>query len=217
MDQQTALADVHRQIIERFPMYQTHPAFEHWLLEKGGADPRTTSRYLDLVEDYGMMGPGGMLDQAYTQLPEPEAVAGDIERRLGGLPDQTLEALKIAAIEGKHFSADVVAALAEVSGSEVESRLAAAERSGVIARDGTEQLYAGGASTRYRFVPLGTQDYLYQRIPQEELNRLHPALVEFLSDALAKATDPGAQELLAGMIDLHNSRLTRPSPSPAKP
>jgi hypothetical protein len=215
-DQQAALAGIHRQIIERFPMYQTHPAFEQWLFEKADSDPRKIDRHLDLVEEYGIMSQEGLLDQTYTSLPEPDAVAHDIEHRLAGLPPEALRALQAGSVEGKRFSSEVVAALIGASREEAERHLDAAERTGVLRRDGTEQLY-DGLGTRYRFVPLGTQDHIYRQMPQEELSDWHAKLVEFLSGVLSRVEDQGAGELISAMIALHNGRVSRPSPSPAKP
>lgn len=215
MDQQQALAEVHRRVIERFPMYQTHPAFEHWLLEKSGADPERTARYLDLIDDYGCMSAEGMLDQAYTQLPPPEGVEEDIERRLASLPPETIRALEIGSVEGKQYTADVIAAIEDIPVTEVEKRLRPAEESHMIVRNGREKLYAG-FSTRYRFVPLQMQEYLYRNLSDDDRSRYHTMMVEHLSDVLQSVDDPGARELISGMIDLHNERFSRPASSPAK-
>lgn len=215
MDQQKALAEVHRQVIERFPMYQTHPAFEHWLLEKSGGDPGKIVSYLNVVEDYGVMNADGLLDQAYTGLPEPEAVEREIERHLTGLDTETLRLLKIGSVEGKHFTLEIVAAIAGIDPAEAQSLLRPAESTHLIVRDGTEELYAG-FSLRYHFHPLQLQEYLYHRLSDEERHEYHRQMVTYLSDVIRKVEDEGSRELISSMIALHNARFSRPSSSPAK-
>jgi hypothetical protein len=214
--QQNAVDGVHKQIIERYPLYVTNGGFEQWLWRKAGADERKIHQYLDLLDDYGYMNGDGTLANDYANMPEPEHVTGEIRDRLERLGEEVLEALRHASIEGERFCQSTVTTLSGRDGSMVDGLLRQAVEAGVVTRDGSEPLYSS-ICDRYRFLPLQTRDILYEQIPDEERIRMHKAFIDFLGSELDRVEDPGAREMLNEMISEHNRRVARPEPAPSKP
>lgn len=209
-EQQAAIEQIAHHIGERFPMYRTNLAFEQWLYGKAGNDRNKIDDYLDLLYDYGYIGGDGMLADSYAQLPEPDQVTADIERRLSQLDPETRRLLSEASIEGAHFNPEVTAAL-HGSQEGVAALLRKAEGAGVIARD-EHQADNPILSHHYRFVPLRLREILYEELPEDDRVRLHTALVELLGEEVGKEGDQGTQDMLARLISEHNNRASRPDP-----
>jgi hypothetical protein len=213
--QQSIVDEIHRILIERYPLYQSNGGFEQWLLRKADMDESKIHTYLDLLDSYGYMNGDGTLAGDYANMPDPERVHDDINARLSKLSPGALDALHRASIEGEHFCVETVIALADGEESRAGDMLREAERNGVIVRDGSESLYSEGCE-RYRFLPLQTREIIYQQIPEEERNSMHTAFVEFLSGKVDGVEDDGKREMLNHMISEHNKRVARPEPLPEK-
>jgi hypothetical protein len=214
--QESVVEEVHKEIIERFPLYVTNPGFEQWLFRKAGGDQGKIADYLGLLDSYGYMHGDGKLADDYVNLPDPQGVMEDIRRRLGGVGPEIRRALSYASVEGEKFCGSTITALGGADPAETKRLLQEAERGGLVTPDGTEAIYSGFCE-RYRFTPLQLRDVLYEELSEEERMRLHDAFVEFLSHELDRVDDGGAREMLQQMISLHNRRAARPSPSPTKP
>jgi hypothetical protein len=216
MDQQAAAMDrIGSYVAERYPMYVTDAGFEQWLYGKAGLDKEMIDRYLALLEDYGYISGDGKLAGDYTSLPDPANVAGDIERRLAGLPPGVLDILRIASVEGDRFSPEIVSRLGGTNG-EIEQLLESAVHARVIAPEPNASTIPALAH-RYRFVPLQTRKVLYEQLPDEERLRLHAGLVDLLSAEVERVSDPGAQDMLHHLISEHNKFFARPDPPSSKP
>lgn len=209
-EQQTAIEHIAHHIGERFPMYRTNLAFEQWLFSKAGTDRNKIDDYLDLLYDYGYIGDSGMLADSYAQIPDPDQVSADIERRLSQLDPETRRLLAEASVEGPYISPEVAAAL-HGSREGIESLLRKAEGAGVITRD-ENKADNPILSHHYRFVPLRLREIFYEELPEDDRVRLHTALVEFLGEEVGKEGDQGTQDMLARLISLHNKRASRPDP-----
>jgi hypothetical protein len=214
--QESIVEEVHKEIIERFPMYVTDAGFEQWLFRKAGSDREKIAEYLGLLDSYGYMHGDGKLAADYVNLPDPQGVTEDIHRRLGRVGPEIRRALSYGSVEGEKFCGSTITALGGPDATETGRLLQEAEQAGLVMRDGTEAIYSGFCE-RYRFTPLQLRNVLYDGLSGEERMRLHDAFVEFLSDELHRVKDAGAREMLQQMISLHNGRAARPSPSPAKP
>jgi len=215
MDQQAAAMErIGRYVAERYPMYVTNAGFEQWLYAKAGLEREMIDRYLELLEDYGIISGDGRITEDYRTLPDPERVRDDIERRIAALSPEALALLSTASVEGDRFSTEI---LAEVhgSGKDIDRLLQKAVDAGVIVPESNISMIPA-LSHRYRFVPLQTRKVLYERLPDGERTRLHSRLVELLSAQVAKVSDPGAQDMLHRLISEHNKVFARPDPPPSK-
>jgi predicted ATPase len=213
MDEKTSIAEVHRTIIERFPMYKEDPAFETWLFGKAGTDLEKVEEYLDVLADYGYIDGEGVVRGDYRKAPDPSRVLEEIAARLDGLDGATRELLRVASIEGPTFSAEVLAHLQNCAPEEAQRSISAAIDAGIIQADGSEAMFAA-ASNRYRFHPMQMRDILYEELPGGRRAELHRRAIEFLSEELGRNTEPGAREMIGQLIEEHNRHGSRPAGSP---
>jgi predicted ATPase len=214
MNEHERVAEIHRHLIERYPMYKTDNGFEQWLLEKTGADPARIDAYLDLLYGYGYIDGEGTLSGDYAAVPDPEHVQEDIRARLDRLDPASRTLLRTASIEGVNFDPEVTAALCGVPVAEALDAIRRGIDVGVVARAMPNSLYSGSGES-YRFVPRQTREILYNELPDEDRVRLHAALLDFLGDRLQAADEPGTREMLEQMINEHNNIASRPGPLPS--
>jgi hypothetical protein len=216
-EQQPGVEEVRAHISERYPMYVANPGFEEWLLHRTGADLGRIEGYLSLLDDYGYITGDGTLANDYRNVPDPEHVVEDIERRLATLSPATRSLLRRAAVQGSRFSLALAAAIDGAEGfGEGERLLDEAIAAGVVARDEQYDASLPSLSHRYRFLPQRVGKLLYDELSDEERVGFHAALVELLSAEAMRAVEPGARDMLAAMISEHNNRFARPNPSPTK-
>lgn len=215
MDQQAAAMErIGKYVAERYPMYVTNPGFEQWLYAKAGLEQAMLDRYLQLLEDYGIISGDGTIADNYRDLPDPERVREDIDRRIAALTPEALDLLSTASVEGDRFSPEILGGVREDRDG-IDPILQQAVAAGVIAPESNLSTVPA-LSHRYRFVPLQTRKVLYERLPDEERLRLHSRLVELLSAEVEKVNDPGAQDMLHRLISEHNKLFARPDPPPSK-
>ena len=213
MDETQSIAEVHRTIIERYPMYREDPAFEAWLLRKAGTDEEKIAEYLDTLADFGYLDGEGMICGEYTAVPDPARVLEEMRTRLDRLDGATREALRVASVEGPTFSAEVLAWLGGSSDGEATSGIDRAVEAGIVRPDGGEAMFIT-ASRRYRFHPLQLRDLLYEELPGDRRAELHRRAIEFLSAELERNEEPGAREMIGQLIEEHNRHASRPAGSP---
>lgn len=213
MDENHKIAEIHRAIIERYPMYQKDPAFETWLHDKAADNAETVEEYLDALSDYGYLDGEGMICGDYTSMPDPSGILDDMKSRLDVLDPASRDVLRAASVEGPTFSAEVVTVLMDGAQADVERAIETAIAADVIRPDGDEGLYAG-ASRSYRFHPLQLRDMLYGELPGDRRAELHRRTIEFLMTESERATEPGRREMISQLIDEHNQHASRPAGSP---
>ena len=104
MDETKARAEVHRTIIERYPMYHEDPAFEAWLFHRAGRDVGKVAKYLDALAAYGLLDGEGMVSADYAAMPEPSALRQAlIDRQAFG---DNVEGLPIDRVDRHLWSAE---------------------------------------------------------------------------------------------------------------
>lgn len=212
MDESRAISEVHRTIIERYPMYREEPAFESWLYRKAGVDTERIAEYLDTLADYGILDGEGMIHGDYAAMPDPSGMVEDMRKRLDALDERTRAVLRVASIEGPTFSAEVVAYLDEAPLDEVSATIDRAIESGVVHADGGEAMFAA-SSRRYRFHPLQLRELLVEEIASDHRVELHRRAIEFLTRELERSREPGAREMIGQLIEEHSREMSRPAGS----
>lgn len=213
MDEKQSIAEVHRIIIERYPMYKEDPAFEAWLHGKAGTDQEKLEEYLDTLADYGYLDGEGMVCGDYARLPDPSGILDEMKGRLAALDEPTREVLRTASVEGPTFSTEVLARLHECELADCERMIARAVESDIVRRDGSEGMFAS-ASHRYRFHPLQMREMLYEELPGGRRAELHRRAIEFFSEELERNGEPGTREMIGRLIEEHNRHASRPAGSP---
>jgi predicted ATPase len=212
MDEKTSIAEVHRTIIERYPMYHEDPAFEAWLHGKAGTDVEKIEDYLDTLADYGYIDGEGMVCGDYTTMPDPSRILDDIRARLDRLGRDARELLRVASVEGPTFSLEVLSHLRGCPAENASRAIDDAVDAGIVRADGSEEMFAS-ASGRYRFYPLQVREVLYEELAGGERAELHRRAVEFLTDELERNEEPGSREMIGQLIEEHNRHASRPAGS----
>lgn len=212
MDETQARAEVHRTIIERYPMYHEDPAFEAWMFDRTGSDAGKIAEVLDALAAYGYLDGEGMVTGNYAAMPDPSVMTEEMRGRLDAIDGRTRELLRIASVEGPTFSAEVLAHIDGASVADVDASIARAIDSGVVQPDGGEAMFIS-SSARYRFHPQIVRDMLYHELPGDRRAELHRRAIEFLSSELEQTTEPGAREMIGQLIEEHNRHASRPAGS----
>jgi len=126
----------------------------------------------------------------------PARVEAVIEERLARIDPTLREALALASVEGEAFTAQVVAAVQGTSERQVlrslSQELVGRHR---LLQDLGETQVDGRFLSRYRFVHILFQRYLYQRLSTGERRLLHGEVAEALEAAHAGHTDQMAAQL----------------------
>jgi len=192
--------------------------FRDALFERTGARPLFTVELLRAMQDRGDLTRDSVgrwtqsEDVRWDQL--PARVEAVIEERLAGLDPTLREALALASVEGETFTAQVVAA---VQGASERQVLRALSQELVVRhrllQDLGETRVRGRFLSRYRFVHILFQRYLYQRLSAGERRLLHGEVAEVLEAAYAGHTDEMAAQLghhyaEAGILDKATAYLS---------
>jgi adenylate cyclase len=126
----------------------------------------------------------------------PARVEGVIGERIGRLPQNLLETLKIASVEGESFTAEIIARLQDIAEREMVRQL-----SGILDRQyrlvraqGSRRLGQQRIS-QYRFRHILFQRYLYDGMDVVELEYLHEAIATELEKLHGQQTDKVAVKL----------------------
>ncbi|MCB0254922.1 MAG: AAA family ATPase [Anaerolineae bacterium] len=171
---------------ELFQHTRGHPLFTvellHDMQERG-----------ELIQDeLGRWVESGVID--WDTLPvRVEAV---ISRRIGRLPAILQEALKIASVEGDTFTAEVIAHILGITGWELVQLLSgiAGRQHRLVTVQGHLRL-GSQLLSRYRFVHIVFQSYLYANLDAFERTYLHEALANTLEKLAAERTEEVAVQL----------------------
>jgi len=134
---------------------------------------------LQLPSDAGDDGPGGGLGA----VPQPRSIGELLQRRVAGLGDGAARALRLAAVLGREFDGEALAATADLD--EVQCLGALHELS---AREIIEE----GRGDRLRFVHDRLREAAYASIPRDELPALHRRAADELERRGVAPADAGA-------------------------
>ena len=116
----------------------------------------------------------------------PPGVQEALGRRFAGLPAACATALRIAAVVGQQFPADLVAVAAGEPPGAVTGSLTEALRARVVSRDG---------SGTYRFAHDLFREYAYEQLPAAERAALHQRIGGQLEARRARGADVSVAEL----------------------
>lgn len=204
--------------LEKDPLLHPHhldAAFRTTLARRTGGNPLFTIELLRSLQARGDLLRAA--DGAWVSSPTlawdhlPERVEAVIAGRLAHLPDQWLDWLSTASVEGESFTLEVLArvhaldeALLQQNLSGPQGMLRGAAR--LLQAEGVHWLNEGTphpsrALSRYRFRHILFQTYLYQRLDPVERDRRHAA-VGLALDALYTG-QPAARAPQAAAIARH--------------
>jgi adenylate cyclase len=128
----------------------------------------------------------------------PIRVEGVIGERIGRLPADLQEALRVASVEGETFTAEVVARVQSLEGRETIRHFSGEldKQHRLIRGQGRRQLNSSGPHlSRYRFRHILFQLYLYNSLDEVELGYLHQAVGSELEQLFGEQTEEIAVEL----------------------
>ncbi|MBA3328051.1 MAG: AAA family ATPase, partial [Solirubrobacterales bacterium] len=114
----------------------------------------------------------------------PESVKEAIGWHLSRLDDHVLDMLRLASVLGRRFSLDVLAALADSEGGELERAIETAAAEGVVEEE-------PGAIGQYAFAHALIRDTLYSAIGSPRRARLHRRVGEIIEQL--PTADPGTR------------------------
>ena len=135
------------------------------LLRNAGGIPLYAEEYVRMVEAGGATGS------------VPETLQGVVTARLDGLPEDEKLLLHAAAVLGKVFWTDALAALVPGEPWLLDERLHALERKEFVRR---ERRSAVEGAQQYAFVHALVRDAAYAQMPRAERSRRHRAAAEWI-------------------------------------
>lgn len=146
---------------------QGHPLFTVELLR----DMRDRGALIQ--DDQGRWIESGVLDWGAL----PTRVEAVIRRRIERLPALLQEGLKIAAVEGETFTAECIAHILGVDSWEMVRQLSSivGRQHRLVSSQGNQRL-GSQLLSRYRFVHILFQSYLYQNLDSAERSYLHESV-----------------------------------------
>jgi DNA-binding SARP family transcriptional activator len=145
-----------------------------------------------LLDDEGRWIEGPSLNWARL----PTRVEAVIERRIGRLPDDLRQALRVACVEGEEFTAEAVARVLGLSeGAFIRQLSAIAVRRHRLLNPPSLQWLGSQHLSRYRFRHSLFQRYLYQTLDEAERMVLHQAVGTALEGLYGDQADQVAVQL----------------------
>jgi DNA-binding CsgD family transcriptional regulator len=118
----------------------------------------------------------------------PDGISGAIRRRLDDIDSATLTILRVAAVYGRTFSTDVLAAAAAADLEAIEGQLEGASHRLLISLDGR-----GHGAFTHRLV----REYLYRELTPAGRRRLHAAIGEALEAKLKVEPEESLTDLVS--------------------
>jgi hypothetical protein len=150
---------------------------------------RTDGNPFFLVEYARLAGPRGDLRALLDEPDPPRAVQDVLNRRIGRLPEETVTALRTAAVLGRRFEAPTLARATGIAEDDLLDVVEPAQAAGLLRDDGLD---------RYAFAHALVVDTLVGGIPPSRLNRLHARVAEALPDEPGHAIELARHWLAAG-------------------
>ncbi|OLB77083.1 MAG: hypothetical protein AUI14_17195 [Actinobacteria bacterium 13_2_20CM_2_71_6] len=171
-------AAVGRLVAGRLGPLTVSPALVTRLAARGGGNPLAVGEYIRALIDTGLVRPSWgewVLDESgLDALALPEDIMTLVLRRVDGLGAQARRMLTVAAVAGRRFSPDLVAAVSGVAADEVERAFVEAA---------THQLIEPADGGGYVFLHDRIQEALLSDVDDIEQRRLHRRIAEELDRA----------------------------------
>ncbi len=168
------------------PLSDAGLAFLH---ERSGGNPFFAEEFLQAWREDGSLileGNQAALLPAQANV-LPDGIGGAVRRRLEYLDTTTLDILRVAAVNGRSFSTEMVASAAALDLEIVEGRLQGASRLLLVTLDG-----CGQGAFRHRLI----QEYLYEDLTPAARRRVHAAVAEALEARVKEAPDTPLGDLV---------------------
>ena len=150
---------------------------------------RTDGNPFFLVEYARLAREGGDLSGLLAEAHPPAAVNDVLARRLKRLPEETVSALRWAALVGRQFDLGTLGAISRVEEDDLLDHLDPALEAGLLREDGIDRYLFGHALVR---------DTIYSAIPAARRARGHARVAETLTGAAGRETEVARHWLAAG-------------------
>jgi DNA-binding SARP family transcriptional activator len=150
---------------------------------------RTDGNPFFLVEYARLARDGGDLTALLGEEHPPAAVQDVLTRRLGGLPDETAAALRVACVVGRYFDVPTLAEVLQTREDEVLDHLDPALHAGLVREFDVD---------RFRFAHALVRDTAYAALSQSRRARMHARVAEVLADQPGRESEVARHWLTAG-------------------
>jgi hypothetical protein len=150
---------------------------------------RTDGNPFFLVEYARLAGPRGDLRALLDEPDPPRAIQDVLNRRIGRLPEETVTALRTAAVLGRRFEAPMLSRATGIDEDDLLDVVEPAQAAGLLRDDGLD---------RYAFAHALVVDTLVGGIPPSRLARLHARVAEALPDEPGHEIERARHWLAAG-------------------
>ena len=158
-------------------------------VEANALRTRTDGNPFFLVEYARLAREGGDLTALLGEEHPPAAVQDVLTRRLGGLPDGTAEALRVACVVGRYFDVPTLASALGSDEDEVLDRLDPALQAGLVREFGVD---------RFRFAHALVRDTSYAALTRSRRARVHARVAEVLADKPGRESEVARHWFSAG-------------------
>ena len=159
---------------------------------------RTDGNPFFLVEYARLAREGGDLTALLAEQHPPAAVQDVLTRRLGGLPEDTARALRVACVVGRYFDVPTLAAVLGTDPDDVLDHLDPALEAGLVREFGVD---------RFRFAHALVRDTAYAALTRSRRGRMHVRIAEVLSGQAGRENEVARHWFAAGAQ--HASRAWR--------
>jgi predicted ATPase len=155
------------------------------LLQRAGGNPLYAEEYARMMEAEPTAGV------------VPETLQGVVAARIDALPQQEKELLQQAAVFGKVFWTDALAAVLDTDGWQLEERLHALERKEFIRR---EHRSAVAGARQYVFVHALVRDGAYGQMPRAVRAQAHERVAEWIGSLPSDRAEDRAEMLAHHLV-----------------
>lgn len=150
---------------------------------------RTDGNPFFLVEYARLAREGGDLSALLAEANPPAAVHDVLARRLKRLPEESVSALRWAALVGRQFDLATLSAVSRLDEEDLLDQLDPALEAGLVREDGIDRYLFGHALVR---------DTIYAAIPAARRARAHARVAESLAGGPGRETEVARHWLAAG-------------------
>ncbi|WP_346386544.1 BTAD domain-containing putative transcriptional regulator [Nocardioides sp.] len=150
---------------------------------------RTDGNPFFLVEYARLAGARTDLDGLLSEDNPPTAVSEVLTRRLARLPDDTVAALRVAAVIGRQFDTPTLAAVTGIDEDDLLDVVEPAQAAGLVREDGID---------RYLFAHALVRDTLRGAMSASRRARAHAKVARTLADSAGRETEVALHWLAAG-------------------
>jgi len=141
---------------------------------RAAGNPFFTEELLKALVEQGGIGQGPWEPQALGGMEPPRSVRAVVDHRVGRLPPETQELLRVASVIGQEVELEVLVGASGQAEPDLLDRLDAALAAGLLNEA------PGGSGNRYAFVHALVQQALYAGLPSSLRRRLHRRIGEVL-------------------------------------